>query len=975
MKKIILLLLALCYSIPGFSFAAVSSHDIHIEWFYNFQPFDEKVLSGYHLYKEGVRVCTTDIPEGNTMDCMVDSEPGTFNFTLTAFHSDGTESPHSPSYSFYLGPEEVLPPADEGSHSFTFTWDANENNDIISGFRIYLNNTLLCETNDPSANEVTCRSNILQSIMAFTITTLFTDNTESSPSNLLTFDPFEYPQFLTTKRLTFSWEYPVESDLAGFKIYQDSVQICETSNPADRQITCTSDISSAAAKFAITAFNINGIETILSNVLTYTTDTSPLPTEPAVLQAIITSNAREGKAPLAITFDSASSTGEISSFSWSFGDGATSDTSNVDHLYTIAGTYTTKLTVSDTSGNTSVATTVISVTEGVPVDTPPRAVISSSTALGQSPLSVSFNGGGSSAPDSEITNYQWEFGDGSSATGSDISHVFIKTGTFSTTLTVTNSAGLTDSVSTPVIVTSPPPAENKPPRAVFSATPTTGNTPLTVSFNASGSSDSDGTISSYTWQFGDGSLASGVSTTHTYTDLATFTATLTVTDNDGAKSSTTTSITVAPESAPPEFNIELGEISVNSNWARVKITSSFQNPIVIAGPPSSVDSSPCVVRLRNISPTGFDIKLSEWEYLDESHAYESISYLIMEKGHFTLPDGTQVEAGTFDGSTSFKQVAFFNTFNVDPVIVSSIATNNETDTISGRIRNISKTSFEYYYQEQEKNQTIHVAETINYVAWEISQGTFGNISYEVATTGDTVTHNLSDITFQTGFSSAPLFLADMQSTDGTDTAALRMQDITINGVQIHVEEEQSNDSETEHTSETVGYLALGSMAAEQDLPAPVNNVQKLFTINWTFDDSIEGVSGFFFYQNNELICESNNVADRSISCIAPLLDAEVLFTMTALINNVETEHSSLLQISPDIFKQTATFKWTFEQQQENAIAGFGIYVDSEMLCDTDDPTIRTLSCETFALAQGTAFTIKAIYPDTSTTNASNIITY
>jgi hypothetical protein len=466
-----------------------------------------------------------------------------------------------------------------------------------------------------------------------------------------------------------------------------------------------------------------------------------------------------------------------------------------------------------------------------------------------------------------------------------------------------------------------------------------------------------------------------MATTHTYTDLATFTATLMVTDNDGAKSFSTTSITVSPESAPAEFNIELGEISVNSNWARVEITTFFQDPVVIAGPPSLADSSPCVVRLRNISPTGFDIKISEWDYLDDSHANESISYIVMEKGHFTLPDGTQVEAGTFEGSTSFKQVRFTNAFTLDPVIVSSIATNNETDTISGRIRNISKTSFEYYYREQEKNQNIHVAETINYVAWETSQGTLGNISYEAATTGDTVTHNLYDITFQTDFNTAPLFLADMQSTDGADTAALRMQNVTSNGVQIKVQEEQSNDSETAHSSETVGYLALGSMDSEQAPPGPTNNVQKLFTFNWTLDDSIEGVTGFRFYQNNELICESNNSSDRSISCIAPLLDAEMQFTMTALINSVETEHSILLQISPEIFRQTVTFTWSFDQQQESTITGFYIYADSKMLCGTNNPTTRTLSCKTFALAQETAFTVKAIFQDASTTSASNIIMY
>ena len=983
MKKLILLLTSLCCLIPGLSIAADTTQSIHLEWEYDYQPVEGQSLAGYNLYKEGIKVCTTNTPEDSAMDCDIDSVAGTYSFTLTAIYSDGTESPPSLPYEFLIGTVPAPTTPDEGGHSFTFTWDANNDPQEITGYQIYLNNILLCEVNDPTANEVTCRSDIPQSVMEFTITTLFADNTESLPSNLLKFDPSEYPQFSTAKQLSFSWEYPADLNLAGFKIYKDNQLICETSNPLDRQLTCTAEITGSPITFNLAAMDTSGNETVFSNTLVYsidsieTIDSIVPPPVSAELKAIITTNSSEGTAPLTVAFDGASSTGEITSFSWSFGDGTTSDTNNIDHLYIIPGTYTAKLTVSDASATTHIATTVITVTEGAPTVTPPQAVISSSTALGPSPLNIAFNGEDSSSPGSEITLYQWTFGDGSSATGSNVSHTFITAGTFNTNLTVTNSAGLTDSISTPVIVTSPPPVENAVPQAVFSTTPTSGSKPLAVAFNASGSTDPDGSISSYSWQFGDGSSATGISTTHTYTSQAAFTATLLVTDNDGAQSSNSTSITVNPEDTPPEFNIELGEISVSSDWARVEITSSFQNPVVIAGPPNSADSAPCVIRLRNISPTGFDIKLTEWDYLDDSHSNETISYIIMEKGHFTLPDGTQVEAGTFEGSTSFKQISFTNAFTLNPVIVSSIATNYETDTISGRIRNISKTAFEYYYREQEQNSNIHATETVNYVAWENSKGTLDNISYEAGTTDDDITHNWNNITFQTSFNGAPLFLADMQSTDGSDTAALRMQTATASSIQVKVEEEQSNDIETDHTSETVGYLALGAIDSEQNIPTapPTNNLQRLFTFNWTFDDSIDGVTGFRFYQNNELIYESSNGSDRSISCIAPLLDADMQFTMTALINSVETEHSTLLPISPEIFRQTATFTWTFDQQQESNITGFNIYADSEILCETDDPTMRTLGCEAFALTQGTAFTIKAIYPDASTTDASNMIMY
>jgi PKD repeat protein len=70
---------------------------------------------------------------------------------------------------------------------------------------------------------------------------------------------------------------------------------------------------------------------------------------------------------------------------------------------------------------------------------------------------------------------------------------------------------------------------------------------LTAIFDGSGSTDSDGSITSYTWNFGDGSSATGKTVTHTYTGEATFVATLQVTDNLGADGTASTTVTVQPK--------------------------------------------------------------------------------------------------------------------------------------------------------------------------------------------------------------------------------------------------------------------------------------------------------------------------------------------------------------------------------------------------------------------------------------------
>lgn len=75
---------------------------------------------------------------------------------------------------------------------------------------------------------------------------------------------------------------------------------------------------------------------------------------------------------------------------------------------------------------------------------------------------------------------------------------------------------------------------NKPPLAVLTLSTTSGPAPLTVTASGEASSDADGTITAYAWNFGDGSLAAGARVEHTYATVGEFLVTLTVTDDQGA---------------------------------------------------------------------------------------------------------------------------------------------------------------------------------------------------------------------------------------------------------------------------------------------------------------------------------------------------------------------------------------------------------------------------------------------------------
>jgi PKD repeat protein len=147
---------------------------------------------------------------------------------------------------------------------------------------------------------------------------------------------------------------------------------------------------------------------------------------------------------------------------------------------------------------------------------------------------------GSYDPDGTIVSYDWYWGDGSTGTGVTASHTYAATGTYDITLVVTDDDGATSSWTESVYVEVT--VENQPPVASF----TYAVSDLTVSVDASGSYDPDGTIVSYDWSWGDGTTGSGVTATHTYADYGTYTITLTVTDDGGLSSSTSKSVTLGP---------------------------------------------------------------------------------------------------------------------------------------------------------------------------------------------------------------------------------------------------------------------------------------------------------------------------------------------------------------------------------------------------------------------------------------------
>lgn len=159
----------------------------------------------------------------------------------------------------------------------------------------------------------------------------------------------------------------------------------------------------------------------------------------------------------------------------------------------------------------------------------PVAVISADRLEGYPPLEVTLDGSPSQGVNAQLVSYLWDFDDGATAQTAAVTHVFEVKGTYVVTLTVTDSDGIIGSTAKTIHVL------NRIPHADFRITPFGAPRDYPVQFDASESSDLDGEIVSYLWDFGDGASAEGMQVEHVFPQQQTeYLVTLTIIDDDGA---------------------------------------------------------------------------------------------------------------------------------------------------------------------------------------------------------------------------------------------------------------------------------------------------------------------------------------------------------------------------------------------------------------------------------------------------------
>jgi PKD repeat protein len=235
----------------------------------------------------------------------------------------------------------------------------------------------------------------------------------------------------------------------------------------------------------------------------------------------------------ATTFTAGATTaGTVVGYAWDFGDGATATGREATHAFRAAGDRQVSLTVTDEFGLEHVVTRTVTVLRG------PEVRIEAATTAPNVDADVAFRA--VAASESAVRSYEWTFGDDGTATGERVTYPFATPGEHVVTVRATDANGLVGTATLDVAVNGPP----VPALSVATVDPEAGD-PVTL--DASESTDAEGPIAEYRWEFGDGSTLTTAepTVTHPYAGAGTYTVRLTVVDAGGLTATTTAQVGVA----------------------------------------------------------------------------------------------------------------------------------------------------------------------------------------------------------------------------------------------------------------------------------------------------------------------------------------------------------------------------------------------------------------------------------------------
>jgi len=242
------------------------------------------------------------------------------------------------------------------------------------------------------------------------------------------------------------------------------------------------------------------------------------------------------------------------------------------------------------------------------------------------------------------------------------------------------------------------------------------------------------------------------------------------------------------------------ETDVDENWKGMGFNSNTFRPSVFLSAPTFNGLDGGVMRIKDVSNSGFSMRFQEWDYLDGDHMVEQVDHIVFPEGAITSIDDSSWQVGSFylKGTKVAKTIQFDKAFDSVPYVFLTIQTANGESAVIARVRNVTKTGFEAALFEQESlNGTGHEREKVSFLAVAPTNGAGGGVyGYELNMLG-------FSYVFNTPFT---VYSAEV------DHSGTRVGSHTY-----YLQEDQSADDELAHTPETINVLEISGVTLVQQV--------------------------------------------------------------------------------------------------------------------------------------------------------------
>ncbi len=240
---------------------------------------------------------------------------------------------------------------------------------------------------------------------------------------------------------------------------------------------------------------------------------------------------------------------------------------------------------------------------------------------------------------------------------------------------------------------------------------------------------------------------------------------------------------------------------------RIDFTEALTSPIIHLSS-TNAGGNEFSLRVISVDANGFNFRLEEWEDEDGPHgATETITWIAVEPGVHTLPDGRIVEAGTTIATTTSSSVSLAGGFTDTPVVLTNVMSANDGDVVDSDPFNTSSTGFDVRLQEGSLSDGVNTGETVGYIAIE----TGGDGSWGYATNQSGLDSGNTNFALGGALTDGAV-LAETQTVNETDAGNVAFANTTSTGgttgtIRLRFDEE-SGDGETAHGNEDVGIVGF-----------------------------------------------------------------------------------------------------------------------------------------------------------------------